>query len=71
VIVVKDVYNNNVAGVTVTWSTDGGTLSTASTVTDQFGQAKATLTLPSTSGVQQVTAQVEGIAEVHFLATAE
>ncbi len=56
-----------VAGVTVYWSTDLGTLSASSAITDASGQATVTLTAASTSG----TATVATAADDYGSATAE
>ncbi|MGI8498700.1 MAG: Ig-like domain-containing protein [Gemmatimonadaceae bacterium] len=69
VVKVTDQYGNTISGKTVTWTTTGGTLSAASTTTDVKGEARSTLTLPSTTGAQTVTARVTGLTDVTFTAT--
>ena len=60
------------SGVTVNWSTVGGTLSTTSVPTDVNGVASTTWTLGTTSGAQTATATVTGAtgSPVTFSATA-
>jgi hypothetical protein len=70
VVAVKDQFNNNVKDVTVSWITDGGTLSSAATVTDSVGQTEVSLTLPPAPAKVHVTARVPGIADAIFIATA-
>jgi adhesin/invasin len=69
-IEVMDVYGNPVPGVTVTWSTTGGTLSETTSVTDENGRASVMLTLPVAAGGQVVTAQVENVEPIQFNAFA-
>ncbi len=69
VVKVTDQYGNTISGKTVTWTTTGGTLSAASTTTDVKGEARSTLTLPSTTGAQTVTVRVTGLTDVTFTAT--
>jgi hypothetical protein len=52
--------------VTVNWSTDEGTLSAASTVTDATGAASTQLTLGDATGPVTVTATIDGVGNVSF-----
>jgi len=70
VIDVKDKYLNNVEGVSVTWTTTGGSLSAATTTTATGGITQVTLTLPTTPGITKVTARVAGVDSVTFQAEA-
>lgn len=65
---VVDIFGNPIAGVTVTWSTTGGSLSATSEVTDANGAASVTLTLPASGGQQTVTAHVDNVSDVQFVA---
>lgn len=65
-IEVVDLFGNPIAGVTVTWSTTGGTLSALTSVTDAAGMASVDLT-PG-SGTQTVTANVPDVSPTTFLA---
>jgi Bacterial Ig-like domain (group 1) len=67
VVKVVDQYGNPIAGVTVSWSTNEGTLSAASTMTDATGQASIQLTLGSdATGPVTVTAAIDGVGNVSF-----
>lgn len=71
--VVTDQYGNTVSGVTITWTTTSGVLSSASGRTDGAGRAQTQLTLPGATGVSTVTASGligGGTATVNFTATA-
>lgn len=57
--VVKDANGNPVPGVTVTWATDLGVISSPTSVTDSSGQATTTLK-GTQAGSAQVTASVNG-----------
>jgi hypothetical protein len=73
VVQVADAFGNPIAGVTVTWTIDGGgTVSEASTVTGDDGLASVTRTLGGTAGQQHAFASVEGLAgsPVTFVHTA-
>jgi adhesin/invasin len=70
VIDVKDKYFNNIEGVSVGWTTTGGSLSAATTTTATGGITQVTLTLPNTPGIARVTAQISGIGSVTFQAEA-
>ena len=70
VVQVNDQNSDAFAGATVTFTTTGGTLSTASVTTDANGQASTSLTLPNTAGEYTVTASVTGLTDVAFTATA-
>ena len=71
IIQVLDEFGNPVAGVAVTWTTTAGTFSQADAVTDINGEAKAVLTLGSSSGSETVTAHITGASDVTFTATAQ
>ena len=70
VVQVDDQNDDALSGVTVTFSTTGGTLSETSVTTDSNGQAETELTLPDTEGDYTVTASVTGLTDVEFNATA-
>lgn len=71
VVKVVDQYGNPIAGVTVSWSTNEGTLSTVSTVTDATGEASTQLTFGSdATGQVTVTAEINGVGNVSFTANA-
>lgn len=57
--VVKDANGNPVPGVTVTWATDLGVISSSTSVTDSSGQTTTTLK-GTQAGSAQVTASVNG-----------
>lgn len=70
VIRALDANENTVSGVTVAFSTTGGTLSVASAVTDSNGRTSTALTLPDTAGVYVVTATASGYSSAMFMAIA-
>ena len=70
VVQVNDQNGDAFAGATVSFTTTGGTLSTASATTGANGQASTSLTLPNTAGEYTVTASVSGLTDVTFTATA-
>lgn len=70
VVDVKDADGNNLEGIEVTWTTNGGALSAASTTTDDGGRTQTVLTLPSAAGTYRITAHVPGITDVTFTAFA-
>ena len=70
VVQVNDQNGDAFAGATVSFTTTGGTLSTASATTGANGQASTSLTLPNTAGEYTVTASVTGLTDVTFTATA-
>ena len=65
VVEVRDASNKPLPDVEVTFSvsTGGGTLSVASTTTDEKGRAQSTLTLGPNPGANTVTVSVTGIQE--------
>jgi len=66
-----DSYGSPVSGITVTWTTTTGSLSTpGGPSTDVNGLASATWTLGTTSGLQQATAAAAGVTSAVFAATA-
>ena len=67
-----DEFGNAVSGANIGWAitAGGGSLSTASSTTDANGDARATLTLPQTSGQVHVTASRAGGPGVSFTVTA-
>jgi adhesin/invasin len=65
-IKVVDIYGNPIAGVTVTWTSTGGSLSATSSVSDANGDASVNFT--PTSGSQTVTANVANVPTVSFIA---
>lgn len=69
---VTDSTGNPVSGVAVSWATgaSGGTLSAASSTTDNAGRARVTLTLGATPGVYTVTATSGTLGSVTFSVTA-
>ena len=70
VVQVDDQNGNPLSGVSVAFSTTGGTLSSPSATTGANGRASVTLTLPNTAGDVTVTASVAGLTDVTFTATA-
>lgn len=62
--VVKDANGNPVPGVTVTWATDLGNISSSTSVTDSNGEVTTSLK-GTQAGVAQVTASVNGSAPVN------
>ncbi|MGY4535604.1 protocatechuate 3,4-dioxygenase beta subunit, partial [Pseudomonas sp. TE3786] len=69
--VAKDAQGNPVVGVTVNWTTTGGTLDKTSSVTDANGVATVELTSPTTTGKATVEANSGGghsSTEVTFVA---
>ena len=66
-----DGYGSPISGVTVTWTTATGSLSTpGGMITDGNGLVSANWTLGTTSGSQQATAAGGGVTPVVFSATA-
>ncbi|MEJ2217883.1 MAG: Ig-like domain-containing protein [Gemmatimonadota bacterium] len=61
---VKDAKGSAVSGVAVQWSivSGGGTLSAASTTTDDAGTARVTWTVGTTAGAGQARASVSGVS---------
>jgi len=66
VVQVQDRYGNGVPGATVAWSTDAGTLSTASGTTDNRGLASVRLTTAAAPRAHVVTARVTGVGTLTF-----
>ncbi|MGH7510740.1 MAG: Ig-like domain-containing protein [Gemmatimonadales bacterium] len=63
VVEVTDAFDNPIAGVTVTWTANGGgSVSDATTQTGSNGQASVTRTLGPTAGEQTTSASAEGLA---------
>jgi VCBS repeat-containing protein len=68
VVAVTDAFGNPISGVTVEWSVGsvgssaGGSVSSATTVTDDNGQTSVTRTLGPTAGVQTTVATAAGLA---------
>ncbi|HEY4319808.1 MAG TPA: Ig-like domain-containing protein [Gemmatimonadales bacterium] len=60
VVQARDQFGNAVPGVSVTYTTTGGTLTGAAATTDNTGTASATLKLPAAPGVTTVTATITG-----------
>ena len=71
VVQITDEFGNPVAGVAITWTVTGGTLSSADAVTDANGEAHAVLTLGASSGSETVTAHIAGATDVTFTETAQ
>src|ERR1051325_7300267 len=61
---VLDANGRPLSGITVTWNTTSGTLSTTSSVTDGNGLASAEWTLGTAAGPQTATAKVSGKSAV-------
>ena len=71
IVQVNDQNGNPMQGVSVSFATTGGSLSSATATTGSDGRASVTLTLPGTAGSVTVTASVAGIsARPTFTATA-
>lgn len=70
VVQVTDSSGTEIPGVSVIWSTTGGSLGAATTTTDAFGIAAVNWTLGPTAGEQAVQASVSGVAPVTFTAIA-
>jgi Big-like domain-containing protein len=73
VVQVTDPFGNPIAGVTVTWTVDGGgSVSAGTTTTGTDGTTSVQRTLGGTAGVQHTFAGVDGLAgsPVTFTATA-
>jgi hypothetical protein len=72
VVEVRDAQSNVVAGVAVAWviGTGGGSVSPATSTTDQSGRATAAWTLGSSPGANTLSAVVSGIGVAQFSATA-
>lgn len=63
VVEVTDAFGNPIQGVTITWTAEGGgSVSLASTVTDETGRTSVTRTLGPTAGPQTTLAASEGLA---------
>jgi hypothetical protein len=58
---VADAHANPVANARVTWATSTGSVSPATSITDQSGVATAAWTLGTTAGGQTLTATVSGV----------
>lgn len=63
---VTDGFGNGRAGLPVTWTASAGTLSAASTQTDNAGTAQISWTLGTVAGPQSVTASVVNTTSVQF-----
>ncbi len=72
VVRATDASGRGMRGVAVSWSTGsgGGTLSTASDVTDAAGEVRTHWTLGTTAGEQRVTAMVQGLPPLLITAVA-
>jgi hypothetical protein len=73
VVQVADAFGNPIAGVTVTWTAEGGgSVSSGTSTTDQTGQTSVERTLGSAAGTQRTLASVDGLAgsPVAFVHTA-
>jgi large repetitive protein len=62
VVQATDAFGNPIAGVTVSWTADGGSVSEASTTTGADGLASVNLTLGPAAGTQHASASAEGLA---------
>jgi adhesin/invasin len=63
VVSVSDAFGNPVSGVEITWTAmGGGSVSAATTTTDDQGRTSVTRTLGPAAGVQSTTASAEGLA---------
>jgi hypothetical protein len=74
VVKVTDNFGNPVAGITVQWSAEGqGSVSDASTQTNDNGEASVTRTLGPNAGTQTTVATAEGLngSPVTFTSTAQ
>jgi hypothetical protein len=71
VVQVLDQFDDPMAGVSVTWTvvTGDGTLSSATTLTDDDGEAEVLFTAGTVAGAASVTATVSGLTAVTFLIT--
>lgn len=71
VVIVADQFRGVVQGVTVTWAIaeGGGTLGTATSVSDVDGLAANTYTAGTTVGTSKITATVAGVGSVTFTVT--
>lgn len=67
----RDVYNNGVPGITVTFSATAGSLSNTSVVTDASGMARTVYQLPATVGTFYVTASSTGLNTIKFAETSQ
>jgi adhesin/invasin len=65
-----DAFGNGIAGGVVTWSADGGTVSTATSTTDTGGVATVTFTTGAAAGRYNLTATVPGLPPTTFVITA-
>lgn len=70
VVSVRDQQQNPLRGIVVHWTATSGTLSAASTTTDESGAAQVTLTVGAPHASIRVTASVEGVGTVTFSAVA-
>lgn len=70
-LVLSDRFGNAVPGVEVNWDvvSGGGSLSTGTVVTDDYGGAAVEWTLGATVGEQEVFAEAEGVGVFRFVAT--
>lgn len=68
-IVVFGTSGEPLPNATVTWTASSGTLSSASSVTDEQGIARTVFTSGTTSGIVTFTAGIEGISPLTFTAT--
>ncbi len=70
--VVKDSNNNPLPNITVNWAftSGGGSLSAATSVTNALGQASSTFTLGTLVGVSTVTASVDGRPDLNAIFSA-
>ena len=70
VVQVNDQNGDPLSGVSVSFTTTGGTLSSPTATTDSNGRTSVTITMPSNAGSVTITARVSGLTDVTFTATA-
>jgi uncharacterized protein YjdB len=68
VVRVTDVHGNAVSGAAVSFAASGGTITPASALTGETGQASAQWTLPNNAGAQAARASIETGASASFSA---
>ncbi|HEX9562875.1 MAG TPA: invasin domain 3-containing protein [Gemmatimonadaceae bacterium] len=73
VVTLLDQYDDPMPGATVTWAvvSGDGTLSSATTVTDDDGNAEVVFTAGTTEGAATVSASVSGLTAVTFTITVD
>jgi hypothetical protein len=69
-VTVEDAHGNPTEGIVVNFTADRGSVTTSSASTGADGTAATTFRLSNSTGINRITAAVEGLPSVEFLASA-